>query len=227
MNYVFTYRYYIFIALAVTFVTYFLANLLQNPYQQINARLAKGVKKINKKGANANIVKYMDKTYKMQWNVFCRSQLARPSQVMLFDKQNFVYRLNLLYVFATIIALGVGYYGIVYTQDVFLFVAVAFVLASYIGFSLVNLHKKRCTKRAQQQFAKFVVQLNKNFYKKEQTSSGKIDKLKTALHQDTLQKAQKILQENGLNKQRTAQEQQKMNVAMNGLLQAYARAQQN
>ncbi|MBQ8872553.1 MAG: hypothetical protein IJ032_01230, partial [Clostridia bacterium] len=82
------------------------------------------------------------------------------------------------------------------------------------------------TRKAQRTFAEFLLELNKTIILPTKTTYNTVQKL-TNLQRleptsNVMQRAAEILQQRGINSTRTTEEQRQINIAINGLLQAYS-----
>ena len=201
-------------------------NFCRNAYRRQNKQLnACRVRLLKGCPPNAVII-YAPAEYRRQWRAFVASGATRPAQTFEFVplKKRKVGVL-LLIVGALLSTVYLAIFVIGTLKREYLVFQFAFWLAFAIVLTVNRLICRRKEKRARQTFGKFVAQLNavaKAPVKEtvvEQIQSVK----KTYVGNEAVEKASQILRNNGLNANRTAQEQRQINRALNGLLQAYSR----
>lgn len=165
--------------------------------------------------------------YRRQWRAFVNGKAERPSQVFEFVPRKNKTTAVHLFVLCTLVSCA---YLALFVYDVSHREYLVFQFAFWLAFALVMvvdlLIFRKKEKRARQIFGRFVAQLNAV---KPETDSGtdktvaqKISGLKSSPIEESIVRASKILRENGLEGERTAEEQKDINTALNGLLQAYS-----
>lgn len=226
------YATYVIPALFSVLVLFAIVNWLTNPYRKQNKKIEKCRRKIVSFPDNApKYVTTLPEEYQRQWRAYQNTSAERPSIVFEFVRRKNTLHLLRLWLLAAVLlavyaAVFVFYGGWEYVVCQAAFY-VAFGLIVLINYSIYN----RREKTARQVFARFVAELNNvasksckeiadNFAKtvKEINELNKGD-----VTRGTLNKASEILHNKGLENNRTAQEQRKLNTALNGLLQAYSR----
>lgn len=226
------YATYVIPAIFGVLVLFALVNWLTNPYRKQNGKIERCRKKIVSYPENINkYVTLLPAEYQRQWRAYQNTAAERPSLVFEFVRRKNTLHLLRLWLLTAIMlaayAVAFVFYGgweYVVCQVVFY---VAFDLIVLINYFIYN----RYEKTARKVFARFVADLNSvasksckeiadNFTK----TVKEINELnKGEVTKGTLNKASEILHNKGLENNRTAQEQRKLNTALNGLLQAYSR----
>lgn len=219
------YYYYLLPVTGVCFALFLVINLLYNPYKKDNKALIKCTKLLQKSNMPDELGKHLTQTYRFQWRLFQTSDAKRPSQVFSFYKHAFGTKFVVTYALSCTSVTLFALCGLHFHRFWPMLVYAIFTLASALVFVILARRKRKITQKSQRIFARFVVMLNQRFEKPIIDTAQKLDELKENLHDDTLEKASGVLRENGLESERTADEQRKVNVALNGLLQAYARSQ--
>ena len=173
----------------------------------------------------------LPETYRRQWRAFVNSGAERPSNVFEFVPMRKRTRLVWLIIITALCStLYVAVFALTDMQIGYLVFQVAFWLA--FGLIIVAnkaVHRKN-ERRAKQQFAKLVSLLN---------SAASLPKSDDTIIEETVQKlntlkknevtdvvvgqASELLRGKGLDGTRSVEQQRKLNTALNGLLQAYAR----
>lgn len=205
-------------------------NWCKNPYGKQNKKFQKCQRDIlcNRNLAGLYVAE-LPETYRRQWRAYVNSSAERPSLVFEFvPRKNRVIFIPLFVLCAilstcylAIFVLNVGHHDYVIFQA-------AFWLAFTVTMLVNNSLSVKKEKYARQTFGRFVAQLNASQKATEQASpngvvSGLNQIKKTDVGDGALEKASTLLRKNGLDQKRSADEQRKINEALNGLLQAYAR----
>ena len=169
--------------------------------------------------------------YRRQWRAFVNSGATRPSDVFEFVKMRSKTHLVWLVVIAAIASsCYVAVFALVSMQIGYLACQAAFWLAFGLIIVATKAIRRKNERRAKQQFGKLVALLNRaaslpksgdviieetveklNNLKKQEVTDGVIGQ------------ASQLLRGKGLEGDRSVEQQRKLNAALNGLLQAYAR----
>ena len=243
MNYIYqffyflkTYDNFVMPILFLLVVAFGLVNWLCNPYRRQNKKFAKCTEKLlHPNTCNEQSLRILPKEYQRQWRAFVRSGASKPSQTMEFVPCKNPLRFLLVIVLGGLLSVG---YGVLFFEDFSNTSYAWFVAVFAISLALVLIVNAQINylnkKHAQQRFAKFVLQLNKSVMGEEFSLSAKrkavdhaisvIERNKScAEKQQIVQSVADVLREKGLNGVRTADEQRRINQAINNLLQTYAR----
>ena len=243
MNYIYqffyflkTYDNFVMPILFLLVVAFGLVNWLCNPYRRQNKKFAKCTEKLlHPNTCNEQSLRILPKEYQRQWRAFVRSGASKPSQTLEFVPCKNPRRFLLVIVLGGLLSVG---YGVLFFEDFSNTSYAWFVAVFAISLALVLIVNAQINylnkKHAQQRFAKFVLQLNKSVMSEHFSLSAKrkavdhaisvIERNKScAEKQQIVQSVADVLREKGLNGVRTADEQRRINQAINNLLQTYAR----
>ena len=169
--------------------------------------------------------------YRRQWRAFVNSGAQKPSDVFEFvrlrPKMHLVW---LIVVAACVSAMYVAVFVVISNQIGYILFQVAFWLAFGLEILATKAIRRRNERRAKQQFGKLVALLN---------SAAALPKSDDMIVEETVQRlnnlkknevtdavlgqASALLRGKGLEGNRSVSQQRKLNTALNGLLQAYAR----
>lgn len=233
MEYVSKYAFVIMGALMVLVGIFGLVNLCYNPYRRQNKKMKICRRKIlaypNKISKQIEV---LPEDYRRQWRAYERSGADRPSLVFEFIKKKHKLKLMWLYVAAAVLSLifvaafvmGDARYDYLIFQLVVWLTFAMFAIASKGAFGIRE-------RKAKQIFGKFINELNRQTSLNNKDVSGVVERAVRSLNElngrevtrSTLSRASEILRKKGLDTDRTADEQRKINTALNSLLQAYAK----
>ena len=169
--------------------------------------------------------------YRRQWRAFVNSGAQKPSDVFEFVRLPKKMHLVFLVVIAALCSsLYVAVFALVSAQVGYLIYQAAFWLAFGLIIVAEKAIRRSNEKRAKQQFGKLVALLNR---------AAALPKSGDTIIEETVQKlnalkknevtdvvigqASQLLRGKGLDGTRSVEQQRKLNLALNGLLQAYAR----
>ncbi|MCH5152762.1 MAG: hypothetical protein J1F68_02215 [Clostridiales bacterium] len=215
------------LALAIIFL-FGLANWLSNPYRKQNKKL-----NVCYKGVCSHpdsVSKYADKLpeeYRRQWRVVVNCG-AKPSLAFEFVPKRKRSHLLWLFVIAAVLC---ATYVAVYFVTARYFSYLIFQVVFWFAFGLVLVANRAVKisqeRRARKVLAKLVSQLNKCApYSCDivEDTVKQLQQLNRHEVNDTIVgKASELLRNKGLESNRSVEEQRRLNSALNGLLQAYAR----
>lgn len=219
----------IFLLLSFVFLLIFLAqNWLTNVYAKQNKQLAIIRDKLISYPTQADsIMKQAPYCYQVQWHIFKRTNVDHPAIVFEFFKYAFSVKGIFLASVSTLISLAYFIGFCLDTTQVAYLLFFAFTLLFIVMVILVSLvfYTYR-TRKAQRTFAEFLLELNKTIILPTKTTYNTVQKLTNLQRLEptssVMQRAAEILQQRGINSTRTTEEQRQINIAINGLLQAYS-----
>lgn len=211
-------------------------NFCKNTYRRQNKKINVCRTKLLKNNCQPQaIMNSAPLEYRRQWRAYTASGAQKPSQTFEFVPHKNKKVGVLLVVVGALVACV---YLAIFVWDTSRRDYLVFQFAYWLAFAIVMVINKllfrRKEKRARQTFAKFVAQLNAVVTMQgngafaqsaqQQTVAQQIKTIKKSdnVGKSALQKASQILRQNGLNGTRTAHEQRQINLALNGLLQAYS-----
>lgn len=210
-----------------------MANWSVNVYAKQNAKFERCRRKIiSNPQQTAKYIQNLPSEYRRQYRAYVSSGASRPSLVFEFVKCK-----NKLLFWRTFIAVAtiVSAYIVAFAFDLshrdYVIYQVAFWLAFAIVLVINGAVYRSDERKARKIFAKLVAELNKHVeVKPQQQDNVTADAIKQLskcnVTDEVLTRASEILRDKGLSGERTVEEQRKINCALNGLLQSYARNQQ-
>ena len=208
------------------------ANWASNVYRKQNRKIAFCTRIISSYPDKVTLyANLLPETYRRQWRAFVNSGAEKPSKVFEFvplrKKTHLVW---LVVISALCSSLYVAVFALVSMQIGYLVFQVAFWLAFGLIVVANKAVQRRNEIRAKQRFGKFLSLLN---------SAASLPKSDDTIIEETVQKlntlkknevtegivgqASALLRGKGLEGTRSVEQQRKLNTALNGLLQAYAR----
>ena len=202
---------------------FFAANAVRDPYRAQNKSLRRcACRALAEPRLTAAFAHALPEQYARQWRAFERGGAERPSLTFEFvPMRRKVVFLHLFVACAAVSAAYVPLYFYVHKGHYLVFQGVVwlqFALTIAVGKSLFV----RKEARARRIFGTFVAQLNA-LHKGGADVLRQLDCMRKNLCPDTLSKVSELLRKNGLRGRRTAEEQRKINDALNRLLQSYCR----
>lgn len=231
LNFLNDYCLFILPSIAALLLVYGVANWTSNVYARQNRKMAFCSRIVasypDKVMLYANV---LPEDYRRQWRAFVNSGAEKPSNVFEFVRlRQRTHLVWLIVLLAACSSLYVAVFALTNMQIGYLVFQVAFWLA----FGLITLANKatrrRNERRAKHLFGKLVALLNR---------AASLPKSDDAIIEETVQKlnvlkknevtdgiigqASALLRGKGLDGKRSVEQQRKLNVALNGLLQAYA-----
>ena len=232
---------YFITAIATTGVCIFatLVNLFSDDYRQMQKGFSKGrtiLKKTDTKSFPYG--KFFDTIpleYKDQWQCFAESKGVLASNVFEFVSVSQKVRAIPFFVISLIVF---GFYGVAFLtieqNTHFLYVCFGgFLLLGIVAKTIFTSHKNKA-KKAKTKFLKWTAYLDGYFGKERNFCLGATDEevdsvleqielIQSVSNCDTIEKVAKLLQDKGLYKERTVEQQQKLNVALNRLMLTLAK----
>ena len=223
---------YVLPSVAALLLIFAVVNFASNVYARQNRKIAYASRIVasypDKVVLYANL---LPETYRRQWRAFVNSGTDRPSNVFEFVRLRGKTHLVFLVVIAALVSsLYVAVFALVSMQIGYLVFQLAFWLAFGLIIVAIKAIRRKNEKRAKQQFGKLVALLNRaaTLPKSDDTIIEEtVQKLNTLKKQDVtdvvIGQASQLLRGKGLDGNRSVEQQRKLNTALNGLLQAYAR----
>ena len=208
-----------------------IVNWASNVYRRQNRKIKACYRGILAKPDKVNLVAYLlPEEYRRQWRAFVNSGADKASLVFEFVKKDKRPRLLWLVIVSAVCSsayIAVFFlvsmrYSYLIFQAVFMF---AFGLIMVVN-SAVGRSQERKAKRI---FARLVAELNKCYVRgignsRSQDTVKQLKQLnKQYVNDDVVGRASELLRDKGLETNRSVEQQRKLNKALNGLLQAYAR----
>lgn len=207
-----------------------IVNWLRDPYRKQNKKLracAKNIRSYPHK--TALYMATLPQDYRRQWRAFVNCGTDKPALVFEFvPKSKRIVALWLLIPASVLVSAYIAVAVFVQFNAVYAVIQAVY----WLGFVLILLADKaianKNARRAKHIFAALVSQLGRNTPKSCVTlvndTVKALEKLnKSEVTDETVGKASEILHNKGLSENRTVEQQRKINLALNGLLQAYAR----
>ncbi len=233
---------YVFLSAAfVLTVLFAFINIFYNPYRRQNKMFAKCKTALAETCSGKSMSRFteqLDETYGRQWRMWSKTSGMKPSSVFEFVPVKKRARCQTLFIAAAVLT---GMYFFVFIFDVtrldFLLWQGVFGLAAAWIFCMKGLTGDIFQRKARRQFGSFLACLDsycgssgKEFVPpvKQQAVENAVQQINTLkkgekVDMSAIAKASEILRSKGLEGSRTVDEQRKLNNALNGLLQAYAR----
>lgn len=225
-----TYHVFVAVFMFCGLAFYVTANTFANPYRKQNRAFTHAIRKMLTNPHSRFVdINLLTDEYRRQWRAFCCGHADKPSSVMEFVPLKNKPKLLLLLVCASVCAASfVAAFVFDLTKTVY--VAVALVYFSLVAHAFVIVRYARAVKQrnARRLFGKFVALLNRHAVLPTLNDFGTIDKLTRLsdciVDEHAAERAATILHDAGLTCQRTVDEQRKINRAVNGFLQTYAKS---
>lgn len=222
---------YSVIILPVLFAIVFLygiVNWLTNPYRKQNKKLTACYRSVS--AYPAKITRYAEKLpeeYRRQWRA-CINCQAKPALVFEFVVKRKRLRLLWLFILSAIVSSA---YVAVFFATAHNFTYLVFQGVFWLAFGLVTVTNRavnRCQQtHARKIFARLITQFNRCAPFRSCAVEDTVKQLQQLnrheVNDTIVGKASELLRNKGLEKNRTVEEQRKINSALNGLLQAYSR----
>lgn len=228
------YRLAILSALFGALLLFGFINWIYNPYRKQNKKLRKCTSGIRSYPARtAYYAAGLPADYRRQWRAFVNCGTDKPALIFEFiPKRKRMVGVYPFVAIAVAMTLYIAVFAAVRTDFTYLVIQAAF----WFAFALIMIANKAIERRylriSKHIFAQFVSQLSVATPRKPATVAEdtvkEIKKLnKGEVNDAAVGKASELLHEKGLEEERTVEEQQKLNLALNGLLQAYAKNAQH
>ena len=229
LNFLDSYRIAILSALFGALVLFAVVNWLYDPYRKQNKKLrvcTKGMRSYPSKAAL--YMARLPEDYRRQWRAFVNCGTDKPALVFEFiPRRKRLLAPRLLIALSVLMSLYVAVFAAVGFNFVYVVLQIVFWLALALIFCIDRVVARRYTRRAKRTFGQLVAQLSAVVPKKPSTLAEDtvtaLNKLnKSEVDDKAVGQASEILRRKGLNEERTVEEQRRINLALNGLLQAYA-----
>ena len=232
LNFLNEYQVYVLSATMIALWIYAFVNWSRNPYRRQNKKIAYCSRIVSAYPARAQLyANLLPEVYRRQWRAFVNSGADKPSRV--FEFVTIRSRMRLIWLLVVSIAVSLSYiavFALVNPQMGYLIYQVAFMLS----FALIIIaYKAICRKnerQARQIFARLLSLLNRVASLPKDKDAiidetvKKLNSLKNGAVTDAIVgEASALLRGKGLEGERSVEQQRKLNTALNGLLQAYAR----
>ena len=232
LNFLNAYCAYILPSIGVFLIIFGVVNWSCNVYRRQNKKMAYCTRIVAAYPEKVALYAYLlPEIYRRQWRAFVNSGAQKPSTVFEFVPLRARTHLVWLIVCAALCSsLYVAVFALVSMQIGYILFQVAFWLAFGLIIAANKAIRRRNEKRAKQIFGKLVALLNR---------AASLPKSKDAIIEETVNKlntmkkaevtdsvigqASELLRDKGLDGNRSVEQQRKLNTALNGLLQAYAR----
>ena len=203
-------------------------NWISSVYRRQNKKINAVYRGLLAKPDKINLLTYLlPEDYRRQWRAFINSGADKASTVFEFVKKDKRPRLLWLVIVAAMVSsVYIAVFVLVARRYSYLIFQAVYMLA--FGLVMVaNGAVARCQQRkAKRLFARLVAELNKCYVRGgvEQDAVKELKQLnKHYVNDEVVDKASELLRNKGLETNRTVEQQRKLNRALNGLLQAYAR----
>lgn len=166
--------------------------------------------------------------YRRQWRAFVNSGADKVSSVFEFVKKDKRPRLLWLVILSAILSSTyIAVFTLVDARFTYLLFQVVFMLAFGLVMVVNSAVARSQERKAKHVFARLVNELGKRYVRGihiEQDTAKEIKQLsKRFVNDDVVDRATELLRSKGLDTSRSVEQQRKLNGALNGLLQAYAR----
>lgn len=224
----------IVLSVAAALLTLFaVVNFSVNVYRKQNKKITAVTNKIASfPNKTAQFTSALPSEYKRQWRAYVNSGAAKPSLTFEFAPIKNRVRLLRLFILTAVIS---SLYIAAFAFDTARREYIIFQIVFWLAFALIMIVRKilsvRKERKAKRIFARFVTELNRATALP-QSAAEQLDKtvaeLKEINKRDVtdaaLSRASELLHSKGLSANRSVEQQRKLNGALNGLLQSYARA---
>lgn len=216
----------------VLLILWAIGNVLPNVYRKQVAAMEKCRRLIiADPDKTALHVRFLPDEYRRQWRAFVRTKAEKPS--LAFEFVRLHRRWQLWGLFGLAVFCSAFLFGLFVPDESntsYVVFQIAFGNAVALSFVIICAIDARKERLARFAFGRLVAELNKhldlNAAEKqdfEDTVRRINDLNRIPVTQNTLGRAAEILKTKGLDENRTASQQRKLNLALNSLLQAYAR----
>ena len=228
-----SYDYIILPIISALLAVFAVVNFAKNVYRRQNKKIIACTNKIaSYPHKTAQYAAALPQEYKRQWRAYVNSGAEKPSQTFEFvavkSRLRLIRTLILTAVFSSL-------YIVAFAFDTSRREYLVFQLVFWLAFALTLIAAKvlsvRNERKAKRIFARLVNELNRAMLTP-QSALEQVDKtvaeLKKITKQDVndvaLSRASELLHSKGLSANRSVEQQRKLNAALNGLLQSYAKA---
>lgn len=212
----------------VSLIAFLLRNWLFNSYSKQNKRLSQITNKLISYPTQANtIMENAPYCYQVQWNIYKRSGASKPAVIFQFYKHFFAVKGWGLAIAPFVVSVVYFVAFCIDTQLIQYLLLLCFTALFVFSVVIVSLFLFTMrTRKAQRVFAEFLLELNKAIPINRTPTCDTVSRLNNLQRLEptpsVMKRAAEILQQRGINSNRTVDEQRKINLALNGLLQAYA-----
>lgn len=232
INFIQQYDYFILPAISCALLLFCVVNFCKNVYSKQNRKITAVTRKICAYPHKAEQYSNgLPQEYRRQWRAFVNSEAKYPSLVFEFAPIKYRARLIRLIVLAAIVN---SLYLVVFIADVTRYAYLIMQVVFWLAFALVMVADKLIfaahERKAKKIFARLVNELNRacpQEQKREEVFDDTVKQLrdlqKCVPTNDVFARASELLRNKGLDNDRTASEQRKLNGALNGLLQSYTK----
>ena len=232
LNFLNDYCLYVLPCIGALLLFFGVVNFASNAYRKQNRKIAFCSRIVasypDKVALYANL---LPENYRRQWRAFVNSGTEKPSNVFEFVRLRPRTRLVWLVVLAAIVSsLYAAVFALVSQQIGYLVFQVAFWLAFGLIVVATKAIRRHNERRAKQIFGKLLSLLNRASSLPQSDDSiieETVQKLNTMKKHEVTDvvvgQASELLRGKGLDGTRSVEQQRKLNTALNGLLQAYAR----
>lgn len=229
LNILNNHRVFIIGSIFCALIVFALINWLHNPYRKQNKRIRSCTRCFNAYPDKVTFYsRNLPEEYRRQWRAFVNCGTDKPA--LVFEFAPIKQRILALWIFVGAACLQTAYiavYFVVNANTAFWIMQPMF----WLSFMLILLMRKLIfrgnERRAKQVFAHFVTSLSRATPPHPSTvvhdTVKQLNQLnRQQVNDETVGKACEILRSKGLDQPRTVEEQRRINMALNGLLQSYA-----
>ena len=231
LDYLNSYSVFILPALFAVVPFFGIINWMSNVYRRQNRKINACYRGICAKPDKAQLIAcLLPEDYRRQFRAFVNSGADKASLVFEFVKKDKRPRLLWLVIVAAIVSSAyIAVFFFAAQHFSYLIFQAVYMLAFGLIMVINSAVGRRQERKAKRIFARFVAGLNRCYVRgvgKTQTgdTAMEIKKLnKQFVNDEVVGKASELLRSKGLETNRSVEQQRKLNKALNGLLQAYAR----
>ena len=204
-------------------------NWLSNVYRRQNRRINSCYRGLCAQPDKVHLIALLlPEEYRRQWRIFVNSGADKVSQVFEFVKKDKHPRLLWLVIIGAVVSSAyIAVYALVAKHYTYLIFQVVYMLAFGLIMVINGVVSNRQEKRAKHLFARLVKELGKCYVRSNAQEQDTVKQLKQLnkqyVNDDVMGRASELLRNKGLETNRSVEQQRKLNNALNGLLQAYAR----
>lgn len=204
-------------------------NWSSNVYRRQNRRLKACYRGVSAQPSKVNLFVYLlPEEYRRQWRAFVNSGADKVSLMFEFVKKDKRPRLLWLVIVGAILSsVYVAVFVLVAQRYSYLIFQALYMFAFGLIMVANGAVGRRQERRAKRLFGKLIAELNKSYVRerKEPDTVKELKQLnrKPVVNDEVVGKASELLRNKGLETSRSVEQQRKLNNALNGLLQAYAR----
>lgn len=206
-----------------------IVNWASNVYRRQNRKINACYRGISAQPAKIDLFVYLlPDDYRRQWRAFTNSGADKASLMFEFVKKDKRPRLLWLVIVTAIISSAyIAVFALVARCYSYLIFQAAYMMAFGLVMVANSAVAKRQERKAKQLFAKLVKELNRCYVRGSHVVQDTVKEIKhlnqQRVNDEVLGRASELLRNKGLDTNRSVEQQRKLNSALNGLLQAYAR----